>query len=100
MSLACCRLMRYWDMPDELTTALRFQHDPSYDGAYAEYPNLVCLAVHLLRSRGVGAGPVEDIPDALLERLGVSRDKANDVVSKVLEAELLLRELASQFSQP
>ncbi|WP_432218085.1 aminoacyl-tRNA deacylase and HDOD domain-containing protein [Pseudomonas kribbensis] len=92
-------LMRYWDMPDELATALRFQHDPNYDGAYAEYPNLVCLAVRLLRSRGIGSGPDEDIPDALLERVGLTRDKANDVVSKVLEAEVLLRELASQFSQ-
>ena len=46
-------LMRYWDMPDELSTALRFQHDPTYDGQYAEYPNLVCLAVRLLRSRGI-----------------------------------------------
>ncbi|WP_130931177.1 HDOD domain-containing protein, partial [Pseudomonas sp. Sample_24] len=93
-------LMRYWDMPEELATALRFQHDPAYDGNYAEYPNLVCLAVRLLRSRGIGSGPDEDIPEALLERLGLSRDKANDVVSKVLEAEVLLRELASQFSQP
>ena len=92
-------LMRYWDMPEELSTALRFQHDPAYDGAYAEYPNLVCLAVRLLRSRGIGSGPDEDIPDALLERLGLSREKANDVVSKVLEAEVLLRELASQFTQ-
>ncbi|MCX7081602.1 MAG: HDOD domain-containing protein, partial [Pseudomonas sp.] len=25
-------LMRYWDMPEELSTALRFQHDPGYDG--------------------------------------------------------------------
>ncbi|WP_349735828.1 aminoacyl-tRNA deacylase and HDOD domain-containing protein [Pseudomonas jessenii] len=92
-------LMRHWDMPDELSTALRFQHDPAYDGAYAEYPNLVCLAVRLLRSRNIGSGPDEDIPDALLERLGLSREKANDVVSKVLEAEMLLRELASQFTQ-
>ncbi|VVP90702.1 hypothetical protein PS934_01568 [Pseudomonas fluorescens] len=92
-------LMRYWDMPEELATALRFQHDPAYDGAYAEYPNLVCLSVRLLRSRGIGSGPDEDIPDALLERLGLSREKANDVVSKVLEAEVLLRELASQFTQ-
>ena len=46
-------LMRYWDMPDELSTALRFQHDPSYDGQYAEYPNLVCLAVRLLRAGGI-----------------------------------------------
>ncbi|WP_085723641.1 aminoacyl-tRNA deacylase and HDOD domain-containing protein [Pseudomonas sp. R37(2017)] len=92
-------LMRYWDMPEELATALRFQHDPAYDGAYSEYPNLVCLSVRLLRSRGIGSGPDEDIPDELLERLGLSREKANDVVSKVLEAEVLLRELASQFTQ-
>ena len=92
-------LMRYWDMPDELSTALRFQHDPFYDGQYAEYPNLVCLAVRLLRSRGIGSGPDETIPDELLERLGLSRDKAEEVVAKVLDAEVLLRELASQFSQ-
>jgi HD-like signal output (HDOD) protein len=91
--------MRFWDMPEELATALRFQHDPAYDGDFAEYPNLVCLSVRLLRSRGIGSGPDEDIPDALLERLGLTRAKAEDVVSKVLEAEVLLRELASQFSQ-
>jgi len=52
-----------------------------------------------LRSRGIGSGPDEAIPDALLERLGLSRDKAEEVVGKVLDAEVLLRELASQFSQ-
>jgi hypothetical protein len=56
--------------------------------------------VRLLRSRGIGSGPVEEIPDALLDRLGLSREKANDVTSKVLDAEVLLRELASQFGQP
>ena len=33
-----------------------------------------------------------------LERLGLTRDKAEDAVSKVLDAEVLLRELASQFT--
>ncbi|MDF0733365.1 HDOD domain-containing protein [Pseudomonas entomophila] len=93
-------LMKLWDMPEELSTALRFQHDPAYDGEYAAFPNLVCLATQLLRSRGIGSGPQEEIPDALLERLGLTRDKAEDVVSKVLEAEALLRELASQFHTP
>lgn len=92
-------LMRYWDMPDELATALRFQHDPSYDGEYSQYPNLVCLAVRLLRNHGIGADAEEPIPDELLERLGLSREKAQDVVTKVLEAEALLRELAAQFNQ-
>ncbi|CAM3642240.1 hypothetical protein CCOS865_00209 [Pseudomonas reidholzensis] len=93
-------LMKLWDMPDELSTALRFQHDPSYDGEYSAFPNLVCLATRLLRSRGIGSGPQESIPEELLERLGLSRDKADDVVNKVLEAEALLRELASQFNAP
>ncbi len=91
-------LMRYWDMPEELATALRFQNDPDYEGEHAAYPNLVCLAVRLLRRRGIGAGPVEEIPDELLERLSLSRTKAEDVVNKVLEAEVLLRELVSQFT--
>lgn len=89
-------LMRYWEMPEELSTALRFQHDPGYTGEHAAYANLVCLAIRLLRSRGIGSGE-QHIPDALLGRLELSRDKAEDVVSKVLEAEALLRELAHQF---
>ena len=90
-------LMRNWDMPEELATALRFQHDPRYCGEHYEYANLVCLAVNLLRKEGIGSGPHESLPDELFERLELSRQKAQDVVTKVLEAEVLLRELASQF---
>ncbi|MBF8744383.1 HDOD domain-containing protein [Pseudomonas putida] len=93
-------LMNLWDMPEELGKALRFQHDPSYDGEFAAFPNLVCLATRLLRARGIGSGPQATIPDELLDRLGITRDKAEEVVSKVLEAEALLRELASQFNTP
>lgn len=92
-------LMRFWDMPEELATALRFQNDPHYAGDHAPFANLVCLSVRLLRARGIGSGPDEAIPDELLDRLSISREKAEDVVNKVLEAEVMLRELASQFSQ-
>ena len=92
-------LMRFWDMPEELATALRFQNDPYYAGDHSPFANLVCLSVRLLRARGIGSGPDEAIPDELLERLSISREKAEDVVHKVLEAEVMLRELASQFSQ-
>ncbi|MDI9781101.1 histidine kinase, partial [Pseudomonas putida] len=54
----------------------------------------------LLRSRGIGSGPQEQIPEDLLERVGITRDKAEDVVNKVLEAEALLRDLASQLNAP
>ncbi|WP_217475530.1 aminoacyl-tRNA deacylase and HDOD domain-containing protein [Stutzerimonas stutzeri] len=90
-------LMRYWGMPDELSTALRFQNDPYYQGEHAGHANLVCLAVRLLRNRGIGDGPYGEIPDELFGRLGLSRDKANDVVNKVLDAEAALRALAMQI---
>ncbi|MFP3516227.1 HDOD domain-containing protein [Pseudomonas sp. SIMBA_077] len=91
-------LMRQWGMPEELATALRFQHYPDYTDTHAEYPNLVCMALALLRNRGIGHGAYTPLPDVLFERLGVSRDKAEDAVNKVLEAEVLLRELANTFS--
>jgi HD-like signal output (HDOD) protein/prolyl-tRNA editing enzyme YbaK/EbsC (Cys-tRNA(Pro) deacylase) len=91
-------LMRFWDMPEELYTALRFQHDPDHQGDNAAYPNLVCLAVSLLRNRGIGSGPEAAIPDDLFEALGISREKADDAVNKVLQAEAALRELATQFN--
>ncbi len=92
--------MRHWDMPEELSSALRFQHDPSYAGDSAAFPNLVCLAVSLLRNRGIGAGPQNEIPDELFDALGLTREKAEDAVSKVLSAEVALRELAAQLQQP
>lgn len=93
-------LMRYWDMPEELASALRFQHDPDYAGPHAVYPNLVCLAVSLLRNRGIGAGPQGEVPQSLLDGLGLSREKADEAVDKVLAAEIALRELAAQFHPP
>ena len=31
--------MSFWDMPEELAVALRFQEDPDYDGPLAVYAN-------------------------------------------------------------
>ncbi len=93
-------LMRYWGMPDELSTALRFQHDPHYQGEHAAHANLVCLAIRLLRNRGIGSGAYSEIPQELFDRLGLSREKANDVVNKVLDAEVALRALAMQLQPP
>ncbi|CAD5106271.1 aminoacyl-tRNA deacylase and HDOD domain-containing protein [Zestomonas carbonaria] len=92
-------LMRHWDMPEELADALRFQHDPDYRGDNAAYANLVCLAVRLLASRGIGVDPQDEIPASLHEGLGLTREKAEEAVDKVLAAETALRELARQYQQ-
>ncbi|MDN6876376.1 HDOD domain-containing protein [Pseudomonas citronellolis] len=93
-------LMRAWDMPEEIYTALRFQHDPDYAGPNAAYANLVCLATRLLRQNGIGSGPQQGVPQALLDRLDIPRERAKDAVRKVLDAEAVLRELASQMNSP
>jgi HD-like signal output (HDOD) protein len=84
-------------MPVELANALRFQADPNYQGKDFAYANLVCLAVRLLRNRGIGEGPQEPIPQGLFERLEIRPDKAEEAVTRVLNAEAALRALAQQF---
>lgn len=92
-------LMRFWDMPEEIATALRFQHDPSYRGAHHPYANLVCLATRLLHQRGIGGDSQEPIPAELYQALNIEPDKALEAVNKVMDAEVALRELISQFHQ-
>src|SRR5690606_18612150 len=77
-------LMRYWDMPAEISLALRFQHDPHYQGEHHIYANLVYLSLALLRERELGSGPPMPLPEALFERLGISREEAEKAVDKVL----------------
>ncbi|SDT08554.1 HD-like signal output (HDOD) domain, no enzymatic activity [Halopseudomonas xinjiangensis] len=90
-------LMRYWDMPAEVSTAIRYQHDANYDGDLHVYANLVYLTLALLRERDIGSGPQMPIPDALLERLNLSRDDAAKAADKVLDARDALRVLVHEF---
>lgn len=92
-------LMQNWHMPSELVTAMYCQRNPQYQGAHAMYPNLIYVAVHLLRARGLGRACLEDsaIPLDLLARLGFNRAQAEAVLDRILEAESELRELARKI---
>ncbi len=90
-------LMRYWDMPAEISTAIRHQHDPNYQGEHHQYANLVYLSLALLRERELGSGPPMDMPDALFDRLGLTREKAEQAVDKVLDARDALRKLVNEY---
>lgn len=92
-------LMQCWHIPDELVYALRYQDDPSYQGAHAHYPNLNYLAQHLLAQQGIGYMHDTNIPDSLYQRLDISADSAQQALQRVLDAEQALQELAQQFSK-
>ncbi|SEI94562.1 HD-like signal output (HDOD) domain, no enzymatic activity [Azotobacter beijerinckii] len=89
-------LMEHWQMPEELTVALNGQHDADYRGRHAVYANLVYLAVNLLRNRGIGDTPQEEIPPRLLDDLGLTRARAEEALDRVLAAETALRVLLAQ----
>ncbi|UAW98333.1 HDOD domain-containing protein [Halopseudomonas nanhaiensis] len=90
-------LMRYWDMPAEVSTAIRYQHEPAYKGDLHVYANMVYLTLALLRERDIGSGPQMPIPDELLERLHLSREAAAKAADKVLDARDALRVLVHEF---
>lgn len=90
-------LMRYWDMPSEISVAIRYQHDPDYQGEHHVYANLVYLSLALLRERELGSGPDMPIPQALFDRLGLAREDAEKAVDKVLDAQEALRKLVNEY---
>lgn len=88
-------LMSYWDMPEEIYCALRFQNDPSYSGPYSAYPNLLSLTNSLLCRQGIISGAELEIPNELYQRLGLTPEKAELALKKIIDAESALRELAT-----
>ena len=77
-------LMKVWQMPDEIVTALRWQQDGNYSDDFSPYPNLLFLANQLLRQHGIGDCTAQPIPDALYERLHLDPEQAADVIQKTV----------------
>jgi HD-like signal output (HDOD) protein/prolyl-tRNA editing enzyme YbaK/EbsC (Cys-tRNA(Pro) deacylase) len=91
-------LMRLWNMPEEVCTALRFQNEANYEGDEHAYANLLFIAMRLLRTHSVGDAPSEPIPDALFERLHLDREKANEAIENVLESSVELNAIAANMA--
>lgn len=92
-------LMHQWQMPHELVTAVRHQHNVSYASDNAAYANLLFITVRLLRQNGFGDGPFEVIPDEMFERLGLSKEDAEEATQSVLERLDDLSDLVSLLNQ-
>ena len=90
-------LAELWNMPSEVCTAIKYHHDPEYDGHYKEYAYLVLLADNLLAQHNIGDGPDDEIPEKLFEDLGLSRQQANTVLEKTIKDREDLDNMARQL---
>lgn len=87
-------LMDCWNMPEEITSALRWQQTPQYEGEHAVYSYLLFVATNLLRSRGLYQGPAEPIPAAIYSKLHLDPVDAEAVLEKITENKDELKEIA------
>jgi len=92
-------LMHQWQMPAELVVGLRQMHNAEYDHDHSAYANLLFIAVRLLRQRGVGDGPSEQIPESVYHRLGLLPEDAAEAVDALLEKQESLSDLVSLLNQ-
>jgi HD-like signal output (HDOD) protein len=91
-------LMRLWQIPDEVCTALRFQNESSYGAEDSTYANLLFIALRLLRQHGIGDAPLEPVPQAMYQRLHLDPIKAEAVIANVMEASTEINMIASNMA--
>jgi HD-like signal output (HDOD) protein/prolyl-tRNA editing enzyme YbaK/EbsC (Cys-tRNA(Pro) deacylase) len=78
-------LLERWDIPEEIITAVRHHHQEDYDGPHAAYPALVLLADRMLKGHGIGDAPTHEIPEHLLQKLGLKEIQTVMVMGRILE---------------
>jgi HD-like signal output (HDOD) protein/prolyl-tRNA editing enzyme YbaK/EbsC (Cys-tRNA(Pro) deacylase) len=93
----CLWLMDLWNMPEEVKATIQFQHDPSYSGPHCAYPNLIFMALRLLRQEGIGDAPLEAIPDELFTRYQLNRTDVMEKVKEVVESADEISSIAQSF---
>lgn len=85
-------LMQAWQMPEELTTAVRWHHQEDFTSPFAVYSNIVLVANRLLKRMGVGDAANGLLPESLLSSLQLETSD--------MEAELLsMQESREDFVQ-
>jgi HD-like signal output (HDOD) protein/prolyl-tRNA editing enzyme YbaK/EbsC (Cys-tRNA(Pro) deacylase) len=78
-------LLEEWKLPEQVTVTIREHHNENYQGDYAAYANIVLIASRLLRGQGMGDAENEEIPQAMLDRYGLNREKLDIVLQTTIE---------------
>jgi len=80
-------LMDAWGLPTEVCTTVR-EHHNDYEGEHDVYVNLVKIANRLLKRVGIGDENSEEIPQHLLEKLGLNEEDVLAEFESLIETEL------------
>lgn len=78
-----CWLSETWNLPAEVSKGIRHQNDPTYTQEHYRYARLMDLTLRVMRTNGVGDGPVGDIPDSLYQQLGLEPHRVQETFAQV-----------------
>jgi len=90
-------LMEFWEMPNSLVIAQREQRNPDYKRKYANQSNLVLIANRLLHHYSYGDAESDDLPEAVLERMGIDKATAIACAEHVMDNHADLKHIAEQL---
>lgn len=88
-------LLELWELPDEITTAVRFQNVADYSGAHASYVHLLTLAQELFWH---GPGQLDQNCQKIVRELGISDDDLLEIAEVLSQSQDELDELAQTMS--
>jgi len=91
-------LMQAWKMPPELIITTENHHRLDYRGPYAEYALLINLSERLLKMHSMSDADDDEIPQELLDRLGLEEEQVVFMMDEVLTGGETLKEMAYSIS--
>jgi HD-like signal output (HDOD) protein len=88
-------LLELWELPDEITTAVRFQNVADYSGAHASYVHLLTLSQELLRR---GPAQLDENCQKIVAELGITAKDLQEISMVISQSQDELGELAQTIS--
>jgi HD-like signal output (HDOD) protein/prolyl-tRNA editing enzyme YbaK/EbsC (Cys-tRNA(Pro) deacylase) len=90
-------LMKSWNMPEELVTAVRWHHHEDVWRDHAVYSNLVLISNRLLKRIDIGDATQIVLPEAILDTLGIEEEDAFRALDLIVADERELDSIAHQM---
>lgn len=79
-------LMNNWSMPNEVSSALRWQFKPDYNGEHTVYSKLIFVARQMLAQKGFGEALPQAFDLQLLDELHLDQSMAESTIENIIES--------------
>jgi len=91
-------LAKAWELPEELIACVEHHHNLGYIGPYSNYAHLSNLTERLLKTHGMSDSDTDEIPEELLEKLGLNEEEVYLIMDEVLQGEHMLKTMVSEIA--